>query len=336
MEAAALAGGAGDEDIREELHGNLLVAHAPAALTAATPGVKGESGGGEAGALGLFGGGKEFADGVVDVEIEEGGGAGGLAERGLVDQDHIGDLLEALDGFQLGRFLHGAAQMLEQGLVDDFVDEGAFARTAHAGNRHQAAEREGKIQVPQVVAGGPTDFEPRMVFSGARSAIFRKGNGFPAGEIRPGGGLLNLGKAGGRAGIEEAATLRAGTGAELENIFRGADDGLIVFNHEDGVAGLAEFAEKAEQAVGVAGMESDAGFIEDEEGSGEASAQATREVDPLKFSSGEGAGSAVECQVAQAHAEKKAKTFPDVFQRGLGGFVPSFDLREEFGEFTQG
>ena len=35
--------------------------------------------------MGFFGGGVEFADEIVDVEVEKGGGAWGLSERGLVD-----------------------------------------------------------------------------------------------------------------------------------------------------------------------------------------------------------------------------------------------------------
>jgi hypothetical protein len=46
LKAAAFAGGAGDKDIRKELHGDLFVAHAPAALTAAASGIKREGGSG--------------------------------------------------------------------------------------------------------------------------------------------------------------------------------------------------------------------------------------------------------------------------------------------------
>jgi hypothetical protein len=85
LKALTFASGACDENVREKLHGNLFVAHASATFAATCACVEGKGGGGEACALGFFGGGVEFADEIVDVEVEEGGGAWGLGERGLVD-----------------------------------------------------------------------------------------------------------------------------------------------------------------------------------------------------------------------------------------------------------
>jgi hypothetical protein len=85
LESLTFASRASDENVREKLHRNLFVAHASASLATTCACVKGEGGGGEACALGFFGRGVEFADEVVDVEVEEGGGAWGLGERGLID-----------------------------------------------------------------------------------------------------------------------------------------------------------------------------------------------------------------------------------------------------------
>jgi len=85
LKALTFASGACDENVREKLHRNLFVAHASATFAATCACVEGKGGGGEACALGFFGGGVEFADEIVDVEVEEGGGAWGLGERGLVD-----------------------------------------------------------------------------------------------------------------------------------------------------------------------------------------------------------------------------------------------------------
>ena len=54
-----------------------------------------------------------------------------------------------------------------------------------------------------------------------------------------------------------------------------------MLDDQDGVAGLAQFPKEAEEAAGVTGMETDAGFIEDEEGAGQAGAEAAGEVDAL-------------------------------------------------------
>jgi hypothetical protein len=85
LKALTFASGACDENVREKLHGNLFVAHAAATFATTCACVEGKGGGGEACALGFFSGGVEFADQIVDVEVEEGGGAWGLGERGLID-----------------------------------------------------------------------------------------------------------------------------------------------------------------------------------------------------------------------------------------------------------
>jgi hypothetical protein len=85
LKALTFASGACDENVGEKLHRNLFVAHATASLATTCACVEGKGGGGEACALGFFGGGVEFTDEIVDVEVEKGGGAWGLGERGLID-----------------------------------------------------------------------------------------------------------------------------------------------------------------------------------------------------------------------------------------------------------
>jgi hypothetical protein len=85
LKALTFASGASNENVRKKLHRNLFVAHATASLATTCACVEGKGGGGEACALGFFGGGVEFADEIVDVEVEKGGGAWGLSEGRLVD-----------------------------------------------------------------------------------------------------------------------------------------------------------------------------------------------------------------------------------------------------------
>ena len=162
-----------------------------------------------------------------------------------------------------------------------------------------------------------------------------QGNGAAAGEIGAGGGVFDFRESGGRAGVEKLAALAPGTGAEFENVFGGADDGFIVFNHEDSVAGGAKFTEEIEEASGVAGVEADAGFVEDKEGAGQTRAEATGEVDALEFSAGESSGRAIEREVAETHAEKKAEAMANILQGRLGGGVFGFYLLQEVGKIGQ-
>ena len=70
-------------------------------------------------------------------------------------------------------------------------------------------------------------------------------------------------------------------GPELQNIFSGADDRFIVFHNQDRISGGAQIAEKIEEAVGVARVKADAGFIENEESPCESCAETASEVDSL-------------------------------------------------------
>ena len=70
----------------------------------------------------------------------------------------------------------------------------------------------------------------------------------------------------------------------------GAHDGLLVLDDDEGVALVAEAVHDADEAVDVARVEADGGFVEDEEGAGEGGAEAGGEIDALDLAAGEGAG----------------------------------------------
>jgi hypothetical protein len=96
------------------------------------------------------------------------------------------------------------------------------------------------------------------------------------------------------------AAAAAGFGADFDDVVGGADHGLVVFDDDDGVAGVGERADDRDEAVDVARVEADAGFIEDEECVDERRAEAGGEVDALDLAAGEGLGLAVEGEVAEA------------------------------------
>jgi len=85
-EAGAIALGAGEVEVGEELHFDFLEAVSGAALAAAGAGVEGEVAGGEV--VGFGGGGlsEELADVLEGAEEDGGGGARGAGEGGLVDE----------------------------------------------------------------------------------------------------------------------------------------------------------------------------------------------------------------------------------------------------------
>ena len=72
------------------------------------------------------------------------------------------------------------------------------------------------------------------------------------------------------AGIDEGAAQRPGVGADVHEIVGGAHDFFVVFHHHEGVADVAQSVEDSDESPGVAGVQSDAGFVEHVEGSDEA------------------------------------------------------------------
>jgi hypothetical protein len=127
LEAATFAGWTGDKHVRKELHRDFLVTHSATTFTTAASGIEGEGRGRKAGGLGFLGRGVEFSDEIIDIEIEQGGGAGGLAERGLVDENDFGDVFGTGQGFKFGEIFNGSPHPMEQGFMDDFMNQGAFA-----------------------------------------------------------------------------------------------------------------------------------------------------------------------------------------------------------------
>ena len=122
LEAATFAGWTGDKHVGKKLHRDFLVAHSPTTFATAASGIEGEGRGWKAGGLGFLGRGVEFTDEIIDIEVEEGGGAGGLAERGLVDENDFGDVFGTGQGFEFGEIFDGPPHTMEQGFMDDFMN----------------------------------------------------------------------------------------------------------------------------------------------------------------------------------------------------------------------
>ena len=72
-----------------------------------------------------------------------------------------------------------------------------------------------------------------------------------------------------------------------------------MFDDDDGVSGVGERADDADQAIDVARVKADAGFVEDEERVDERRAEAGSEVNAFDFAAGERAGLAVEGEIAE-------------------------------------
>ncbi len=157
--------------------------------------------------------------------------------------------------------------------------------------------------------GGAAKGEPRDgVVDGAALGDF---DAFATGEVLAGEGFAGLEHFGAGSLEDDGAAGFATAGAEFDNLIGDADDAGFVFDDDDGVAGVAQAFEDAGEALGVAGMEANAGFVEDEQGVDEAGTEAGGEVDTLSFAAGERARLAVEGEVAEAN-------FLEIAEAGAG------------------
>ena len=198
------------------------------------------------------------------------------------------------------------------------MDEGGFAGAGDAGDGDEHAHGDFDIDAAEVV--GASAFKDEH-FAAGGAAAGGNGDGELAGEVAScegvgvGEDLLH-----GACGEELAAEF-SGAGAEVEEVVCGAEDVGVVLDDEDGVAEVSEVLEDADEAVGVAGVESDGGLVEDVEGSDEAGTEGGSELDALGFTAGEGAGEAVEGEVFEADGVEEADALADFFEDGAGDLL---------------
>src|SRR6267143_3935929 len=89
--------------------------------------------------------------------------------------------------------------------------------------------------------------------------------------------------------------------------------------------------ERAEKARVVAGVETDARFIENVENTTKARTDLRGQADALGFAAGKCGGRTVEAEIAEAHGKKKFDAFGDFFQWARGDFFLAVgELREDF------
>ena len=141
-----------------------------------------------------------------------------------------------------------------------------------------------------------------------RSARSGDGDGGESEEILGGEGFLGMGgnKLFGGAGEDNFTAKASGSGTDIDDIVGSAHDVFVVLNDDNGVAKVAELLEDADETMGVAGVESDRGFVEDVHTADQRAAKGGGEVDALGFAPAKGVGRAVECEVSQSDIKQIA------------------------------
>ena len=105
-----------------------------------------------------------------------------------------------------------------------------------------------------------------------------------------------------------------------------------MLDDEQGVSRVAEPMQDADETVDVARVEADAGFVEDVKRVDEGGAERGGQIDALDFAAAEGAGLAVEREVAEADIDEIAEARADFGEQEIIGFIErggQFEVVEE-------
>jgi hypothetical protein len=93
----------------------------------------------------------------------------------------------------------------------------------------------------------------------------------------------------------------------MSTTWSAADRVLVVLDHDHGVAEVAQALQRAEQALVVALVQADRGFVEDVHHADQAGADLAGQADALRLAAGERVGAAVERQVVEADVDQEAQ-----------------------------
>jgi len=123
---------------------------------------------------------------------------------------------------------------------------------------------------------------------------------------------------GGRVVGEDLAAVDAGGGTEVDDAVGAFHQHVVVLDDEERVALPAQRPERFDQAVVVAGVQTDRGFVEHVEDAGKIRAELGGEANALGFAAGERFGRSVEREVVEADVGEETQALLDLGHDVLG------------------
>ena len=225
------------------------------------------------------------------------------------------DAGEAFD--RAGFVLHRFPALAQQVAVEKSVNKRGFPRSRDAGHAGEDAEGKIRIEFLDVVQGGAAEFEKLLRFA----AFGRDGNAASAEQVIGGERSGRIGDEPRRTAEHELSAGLALSGSDVGEPVGRADDRFLVFDDEQGVSVVAQAAHDGKKLSEVARMESDAGFVHDEERVDQRSAETGGEIDALDFAAGKRAGRAIEREVTEPDFVEVRQTRGDLVEQKLRGVV---------------
>jgi hypothetical protein len=200
-----------------------------------------------------------------------------------------------------------AEQLAREGPVQDLRHEGALAAAGDTGDRRERAERELDIEVLEVVLLRALHDQ---LLAASLAALLRHGHRALAAQEGAGDGT-RFGEDRVEPAIrDDLAAVLARAGPDIDHPVRGSDRLLVVFDHEDGVAEVAQARERRDQLCVVALVEPDRWLIEDVQHAHQRRPDLGREPDPLRLAAAERLRCAVDREVVQPDVDEEPEPRP--------------------------
>ena len=328
--ALALTHVAGHIHIRQEVHLDLQKAVARAGLAAAALDVEGKPARPVAARLGV----RRFGEQVANV-IEHAGigcrvGARRAPDGRLVNIDHLVQIGQPGDLIMRARARLGAVELGGQLFVQDLVDERGFARAGHAGHAGERAQRDGEVRVLEIVDRAALDDQ---LFAVALAAHGRHGDTLAAGQVLAGDRVLALHQLVHLAGEHDLAAVPARARADVHDEIRRAHGVLVMLDHDQRVAQIAQALEGREQLVVVALVQADGGLVQNIQHAHERRADLGRQTDALALAAGQRARRARQGQVFQADRLQEAQPVLDLLDHAVADFMLHLGQAQGLQEF---
>jgi len=257
---------------------------------------------------------KQLADFVERADVAGRIRARGLADRRLVDEHHVGNLIRAGQVAECARRFGGEAEVPRHGRVQHVLQQRRLARARHARHADEPLQRNFHRNVAQIVLGRAFQHDARRarVHRALRPVRRVRDVAAPA-EILAGQRARRTDQLGRAVENDRAATL-ARSRPHVDQPVRREHHRRVVFHHHERIARVPQTMHGLHDPAQIARMQTDTRFVQHEQRFGERRAERRGQIDPLHFAARQRAALPVKRQITE----------PDVAQ--------IFQARAHFGE----
>ena len=234
--AFAAADLTGDIDIGKEVHLDLNLSVALACFAATAAHVKGETSRRVAARLRLRRTRKQRAKIIPQANVRSRVGTRRAANRRLVDIDNLIDALDALELFVRAHRTRRTVNGIRKGRRDGVGNQGALARSRHAGNNRKRTKLDLGGNVFEVVGAGARDLKAAAT---GLAAFIGNPNHSLAGQVGTRHRIGARHDIGRRSRGDHVSAVHARTGAHVDHIVGSTNRILIMLDDDDGIADIA-------------------------------------------------------------------------------------------------